>query len=624
MEEFVRTARAADTPPQTLARLTRAEELAQQINSKFTHRQQREASLSTLLDTARELALRSDLDSLLNVVTRRTRLLLNLGMSWVAFHDVEDGNSYVRAVDGHASSITVGFRIPDAGGLGNTAVNQGAPVWSSDYLSDEQFPHSGVIDGVVRAEGLRSLIAIPLVTERSRIGVLYGSDRNVRHFSPEEIALMSALSDLASVAIEQVRMTDQVRSKAAELEFSTDQAMRAYTSARQDLEFHGRMTDLLLGGCSLSTLLAEAANQLDAALVVRDPMGRDLASTADLSGADEADLADATLDALASGELVRAGDRLWVHPINADQERLGTLILRADSSPAGHQLGLLPSTARTVAVLLLMQRSTTAAEGQVRDDFLRDLLSASASPEQLEERGRRLSVDLAQPHVVVVVRPEGGTQGRAVVWASAHANRLSGLTHVVGGCIVLLLPGTDADAAAQAIVKELTTVLGHPVTAGSAGPMTGAGAVQRTYQEARRCLEALTVLGCTGTAGSKRKLGFLGLLLSDNCDVTSFIQDTLGSVLDYDVQQGTDLLRTLNAYFAAGNSPTRAAEALHVHTNTVARRLERISELLDGDWQEPGRALEIQLALRLHRVRHILRPKNPTEPPKRPAERGGK
>ena len=46
----------------------------------------------------------------------------------------------------------------------------------------------------------------------------------------------------------------------------------------------------------------------------------------------------------------------------------------------------------------------------------------------------------------------------------------------------------------------------------------------------------------------------------------------------------------------------RAAAALHVHVNTVAQRLERIGTLLGAGWQEPDRALEIQLALRLHRL----------------------
>ncbi|NEE47354.1 PucR family transcriptional regulator, partial [Streptomyces sp. SID8455] len=73
-------------------------------------------------------------------------------------------------------------------------------------------------------------------------------------------------------------------------------------------------------------------------------------------------------------------------------------------------------------------------------------------------------------------------------------------------------------------------------------------------------------------------------------------------VLDYDTARSTDLVTTLDAYFAQGASLTRTRTLLHVHVNTVVQRLERIGRLLGPDWNEPPRTLEIQLALRLHRL----------------------
>jgi DNA-binding PucR family transcriptional regulator len=63
------------------------------------------------------------------------------------------------------------------------------------------------------------------------------------------------------------------------------------------------------------------------------------------------------------------------------------------------------------------------------------------------------------------------------------------------------------------------------------------------------------------------------------------------------------LRQPLEAYFGAGGSPGRAAEVLHVHVNTVSQRLNRIASLLGADWQRPERAVDLQLALRLHRLR---------------------
>ncbi|MCX5395388.1 CdaR family transcriptional regulator, partial [Streptomyces sp. NBC_00102] len=115
-------------------------------------------------------------------------------------------------------------------------------------------------------------------------------------------------------------------------------------------------------------------------------------------------------------------------------------------------------------------------------------------------------------------------------------------------------------------------------------------------------LRALHVLGRQGEGASAHQLGFLGVLLGDARDVGGFVRATLGPLLDYDARRGTELVRTLAAYFEAGTSLTRAKDALHVHVNTVVQRLDRIEALLGPDWNLPDRALEIQLALRLARL----------------------
>ena len=67
---------------------------------------------------------------------------------------------------------------------------------------------------------------------------------------------------------------------------------------------------------------------------------------------------------------------------------------------------------------------------------------------------------------------------------------------------------------------------------------------------------------------------------------------TIGQVVEYDERRGTDLVRTLDDYFACGMSPARTKDDLHVHVN-IAQRLERVGRLLGDDWQSPARALEI-------------------------------
>lgn len=62
------------------------------------------------------------------------------------------------------------------------------------------------------------------------------------------------------------------------------------------------------------------------------------------------------------------------------------------------------------------------------------------------------------------------------------------------------------------------------------------------------------------------------------------------------------LVRTLETYCASGHSNIVTAKVLHLHSNTVLQRLDRITELLGKGWREPERLLELQVALRVLKV----------------------
>ncbi|WP_078882706.1 GAF domain-containing protein [Streptomyces albus] len=216
------------------------------------------------------------------------------------------------------------------------------------------------------------------------------------------------------------------------------------------------------------------------------------------------------------------------------------------------------------------------------------------------------------PSIHGISAPGEGDRQRLWSAASHLAATRRGLAAARDGGLVLLLPLGRRDGAeavsrtAREVAAELGRAAGHPVTVGASAPVPSPahrpGAVAAAYPEARRCLDALSLLGRRGDGAAADDLGFLGLLLTETRDVAGFVRRTLGPVLDYDRRRGTALVATMDAYFACGMSPARAKDSLHVHVNTVAQRLERVARLLGDDWQAPHRALEIQLALRLHRL----------------------
>jgi len=255
------------------------------------------------------------------------------------------------------------------------------------------------------------------------------------------------------------------------------------------------------------------------------------------------------------------------------------------------------------ALLLLIRRTASEAENRVRGELLEELLTPTLrDPDGLRERARRLGADLDTPSAVVVARVEERSRARAVASATHLAATRGGLAGEHDGCVVLCLPDMGPGPAAALVRRELTTAGVGPVTAGGAGPARGPGTVAAVHAEAARCAATLVALGRAGGSASADELGFFGLLVGDGRDVRAFVDATLGPVLEYDSRRRTDLIATLQAYFDAGSSPARAAEVLRVHVNTVTQRLDRVGRLLGKDWSTPARALEIQLALRLHRL----------------------
>ncbi|MFJ4094536.1 helix-turn-helix domain-containing protein [Kitasatospora sp. NPDC089913] len=622
LAELVEQARrSCESAPEREA-ICRIEQLGLSIRSRSQQRRRREAGLAALADTARDLALPYELDNLLRVITRRARLLLGADVSCLTTAEPAGGDSApgpvrIRTTDGPSGSLRVGLAVPDGFGLGGGVPADPGPFWTPDFLVDERIRRSPVVDGAVRAEGLRAVMAVPLGHRARPFGTLYVAERAVRYFTTDEISLMAALGDLAGVAIEKARLLERT----ARTSPATAPAGAA-DPAGELAEAHRALVDLALSGRDPHALVRDAGRRLDLGLRVYASDGTVLASTGELPELDGPTVVATAVDTHAAGRPVRLAGPLWAAPVRAGSTDLGTLLARPTGRRADLAAEFCQSVAQAVAVALLLEGQRSA--GPVRhvgDELLDELLSSpQRPPRQLDVRARRLGIDLSAAHVLVVARPEGEAQGRTATWAGLYAHRMSGLKRVHNGRAVLLLPGSDPGRAARAVAEELTPLLGLPVTVGAAGPVSDPTSVFHGYQEALRCLDAMTSLGAVGRAASARELGFVGVLLADNHDVEGFIESAVGPVLDYDRQRLTELTRTLQAWFDTGNSPTHAAQRLHVHPNTVARRLERIGELLGPDWLKPERSFEIQLALRLSRVRRTLLDRVARADPGRPGD----
>ncbi|MBD0422143.1 GAF domain-containing protein [Streptomyces sp. TRM S81-3] len=123
---------------------------------------------------------------------------------------VEPGRRQVRIseLSGTATAALSALAVTSGNGLGGKAVALGRPCAVTDYSSSRQISHE--YDAPVAAEGLRSVVAVPVVVRRRVRGVLYGALRAAQPLGDRTL----------SVAVEAARDVEQallLREEAREL-----------------------------------------------------------------------------------------------------------------------------------------------------------------------------------------------------------------------------------------------------------------------------------------------------------------------------------------------------------------------------------------------------------------------
>jgi purine catabolism regulator len=92
----------------------------------------------------------------------------------------------------------------------------------------------------------------------------------------------------------------------------------------------------------------------------------------------------------------------------------------------------------------------------------------------------------------------------------------------------------------------------------------------------------------------------------DPAVLMEYIRHQIGPLLDYDRLNGTELVQTLEAFIATGQSKQQTAKKLYIHRQTLYYRLEQITSLLGDSWDTPERRLALATALAAHRFLSVL------------------
>jgi signal transduction histidine kinase/CheY-like chemotaxis protein len=177
-------------------------------NARLYARAHRERHrVEVLYQLARRLATVHDTDELLAVIVAETRRLL--GAELAAVRLVEGGELVLAAA---TESPLVGALRPRLGlgeSLTGAVLAANSPVAVEDVLEDHRYDPDH--RRVAEASGLHGFLGVPLRAQGVPVGVLYAYTRTRRVFTADEISLLAAFADQASVSLEKSRLAAERR-----------------------------------------------------------------------------------------------------------------------------------------------------------------------------------------------------------------------------------------------------------------------------------------------------------------------------------------------------------------------------------------------------------------------------
>jgi GAF domain-containing protein len=229
-----------------------------------------EAGLRALSESAGQLTSTLDLGTVLAAIVERARALVDSPISYIMLVNEEANAIYMRVTSGVSDPSFADLRLHIGEGLGGWVADRQHYLESEDYLNDSRFTHQGTVDMAVRAEGIRSILGVPLVASGHFVGVLYVADRTPGAFDGSEVAVLTSLADHAAVAIENTALYERATEALAEVERANTQIRAQYAGLERAEQLNAALSEALLAGHGLPQLVELMAAFLGARVVALD------------------------------------------------------------------------------------------------------------------------------------------------------------------------------------------------------------------------------------------------------------------------------------------------------------------------------------------------------------------
>lgn len=609
-------------------------------NENLRYRREADA----LYEIGKEISQLLDLDRVLEMVVKKTRSLLNAELSYLALADDKDRVVRVRVTDGTRDKALGQMVLRYGEGVGGTVAANRMPLLVDHYPADPRPKPPGIAD-IAATEDILSIVCVPMLSHTGLVGVLFAASRQEAAFNPSQMELLAALGTQAAIAIENAHLFENEKETAKKLLEAT------VTS--------DKLLQLVLGNQGLPAITNTLSGLVHAPVIVEDRYHHTIAaSTVGAIGPDGKPLQnvlfstdDVWYDAsLAEGLYILQNTHHAIHipprpdrkiyhartitPIVAGSNLLGYISVLEVEALTEQQYSAIDQASIVLALEFLKIEAGEEVEARLAGDLLDDLVfGRTANDPSVLQRADRFRIDLRQPHRILVldidqfalaVRQNRWNDITALaikrrflgtVNAIIHRNYSGALTGTRSDSVLVLMP-TRTNETTEVITAQART-LQHAlrealpeltISVGIGRAAITPSEFPSSFEQAMLALRTVSLLGGQGRVVAYESLGVIPLLLQsqDQTELVVFMENQLGPLLQYDKDNQTQLVYTLERFLAHNGNLRQTAEDCHVHLNSLKYRLQRIEEISHLDMHDGETRFRAQLAFAIHNALKLV------------------
>lgn len=317
--------------------------------------------------------------------------------------------------------------------------------------------------------------------------------------------------------------------------------------------------------------------------------------------------------------------RRMVMPIVLKNSIYGHIFSWAFNTPlGGFDLSVLENTSTILSLEILKQLSVRDVENRYRSEFLEDLLSLEEKrKEKALERASLFKLDIEDTYLIVLIQSHekedmivDNLDHRSVTLYSTlerliEEEGIKGFIATKTDSIYLLLSFSNINNMESSLKKisnylekllrEKFKKLNYKI--GFGRPYKGLMQVHKSHLDALKAIQTGEILNEKSLLFFE-DLGVYKILCQDYLseELEKFYESTIKPLELYDQKKSTELVKTLETYFAHNCNLRKISEVLFTHYNTTLYRIGRIEKITGMSLEKCEDRLNLQMGLKIKQL----------------------